>query len=513
MGAESPGDKGTYIIESAHGGNVIAASSGKREGAPVLMARYNGKKSQLWVPMRTADGRLAFANAASGMALCADGSRVAQRSFGDGAFAAFTLSEKSPRAGATDIGLALKRLRAQGVSVGNVQWARDVKIPKGTVAATTAQGWAITGSNIGTRLVQTIALSKRFMLGYGTNPQAAFDAVTSAIKEHGSMSGNILYRMLLPKGTYQLGNTIHIYGNTWVDMRKGTVLKRAHDKGCMLRVGKPSMKAGGYRLAQNLIIQGGTFDANVRGGHKSSSSTFRLGHCRNVLVWGVRFKQVRTHMLEFSGVADATMQKCVFADNGSMKQGDEAIQIECVSTKKAASGFARFDFTPCQNIVIAKNVFKGVNRGLGNHCYIRGRYDERILVQSNTFTRTVNEAVAMPSTRHFIVTRNNVRRCGAGISIQSMHTALFIPHKGINVKVRPKAYGEVSRNKVTTAKRGELKTHFGISLMGLATGKSVYRLAGMTVFGNVVKACDGAGIVKRYLSASTVQDIARRGKS
>ncbi|MDO4401293.1 MAG: RICIN domain-containing protein, partial [Coriobacteriia bacterium] len=499
---KSPGVKGAYIIESAHGGSVIAASSGTRDGSSVLLARYTGKKKQLWVPMRTADGKLTFTNAASGFALFVRDNSVVQKNLADGSFTAFTMSRRSPRATATDIGLALKGLRDEGVVVEGVKWARNVKMPKSKVTATTAQGKSITGANIGALLVQTIKVSKAFMRGFGSNPQAAFDELTSAIKEHGSASGNILYRILLPKGTYQVRNTMHVYGNTWVDMRKGTVLKRAHDKGCMLRVGKPSMKVGGYRLAQNLIVQGGTFDANVRGGHKSASSTFRLGHCRNVLIWGVKFKQVRTHMLEFSGVADATVQKCRFVDDGSMKAGDEAIQIECVSTRKAASGFERFDFTPCQNIVIAKNVFRGVNRGLGNHCSIRGRYDERILVKANTFSRTVNEAIDMPSTRHFIVARNKIKRCGAGISIQSMHPALFVPQKGVKTKVRSKAYGEVRGNRITTAKRGDLIAHFGISLMGLATGNAIYRLAAMTVIGNVVKACDGADIVKRYLSAS-----------
>ena len=502
----APKAAGAYIIESAHGGNVLEVAGGsKANGANIRVAACRNAGEQFWVPVAMSGGCLGFRNVKTGMMLAiAGGNAVAGANVAQSRALSAKAQALSPVKAAcianeTDLGRALKSLRAKGVVVSGMRWAGSAGIPAGSKKAVTARGVAITGSDIAPQLVQQITLSPSYLLKGASNPQAAFDRITAAIKREGSTSGNVIYRVVLPRGTYKTKGTMHVYSNTWIDLTRGTTFKRAHKSGCMLRNGTTSMKAGGYGLSRNIIIQGGTFDANVRAGYKSASSTIRLGHCRNVLVKGVTFNQGKTHMVELSGVRDATVAGCAFKDNGSMRQWGEAVQIECVSTKKAASGFAPYDYTQCQNIVVERNRFTGVNRGVGNHSAVLGRYDNRVLVRGNVFTGLVNEAVDFPAVRHFVITGNRISKCGAGITVQATHPLFHLARKGIAAKVIPAAYGEIRNNTITTARRGVQVDHYCINLVGVSRGKAVYFLSHITLSGNRVKTCKGGeAVLARY---------------
>ena len=507
----APKAGGAYIIESAHGGNVLEVAGGsKASGANVRVAACRNSGEQLWVPVGMTGGLVGFKNVKTGMMLgiagggAVAGANVVQTRALSAKAAPLSPVKVAAKSDKTDLGRALASLRAKGVVVSGLRWAGSAGMPVGAKRAVTARAVAITGSAIAPQLVQRITLSPSYLLKGASNPQAAFDRITAAIKREGSTSGNVLYRVVLPRGTYKTKGTMHVYSNTWIDLTRGTTFKRAFRSGCMLRNGTTSTKASGYGLSRNIVIQGGMFDANVRAGFKSASSTIRLGHCRNVLVKGVAFYQAKTHMVELSGVRDATVAGCAFKDNGTMRQWSEAIQIECVSTKKAASGFAPYDYTPCQNIVVERNRFTGVNRGVGNHSAILGRYDNRVLVRGNAFAGLVNEAVDFPAVRHFIITGNRISRCGAGVAVQSTHPLFHLARKGVAARVIPAAYGEIRDNAITTAKRGVQVAHSCISLVGATRGKAVYHLSHITLSGNRVKSCKGAAIVARYVRASTV---------
>ena len=184
---------GTYFIESAHGGKVLTAGNlANASESRVRLGSYSGELGQQWIPVKLSGKRLGFKNALTGCLLALpygktkNGATVVQQANSPQNALKLVLVKKKANAKNTDLGRALQGFRARGVVVGGVKWASNVAYPKTSVSATTAQGKAITGSRIAPRLVQTITVSERFLAQYGSNPQAAFDAITKAISKNGS---------------------------------------------------------------------------------------------------------------------------------------------------------------------------------------------------------------------------------------------------------------------------------------------------------------------------------------
>ena len=88
-------------------------------------------------------------------------------------------------------------------------------------------------------------------------------------------------------------------------------------KHLMLRLGNTEESAGGYEGYRNIVIEGGTWDANYGNLPDKEADggfvCFRIGHASNVEVKDVTFlNNLKSHFLELGGVKNAKVTGCTF---------------------------------------------------------------------------------------------------------------------------------------------------------------------------------------------------------
>jgi len=215
------------------------------------------------------------------------------------------------------------------------------------------------------------------------------------------------YNIKVPKGTYLLQSTLHIYSDTELNLR-GVTLKHP-DKfiGAMIQVGWPRKEKGkstskgggytigGYKRGKNIKIVGGTFDAGSLA-PDVVSTLFTFSHVKNLTIQDAVFiyqpkKTDDAHMIEFGGSKDIKILNCRFQGNHKM---GEAVQIE--STVKNIAGsdlMGKEDGTKTKNVQIRGCTFDRFEYGVGtNHGCSRDVY-RGIVIKNNKFNKITKYAI------------------------------------------------------------------------------------------------------------------------
>ena len=226
-----------------------------------------------------------------------------------------------------------------------------------------------------------------------------------------TQNGNDSLTIYVPAGTYYIDEPLRIRSNTTIQLADGAVIKRA-DSGlernmlitCNIveksngSISYEAKSVGKYDLAQNIIIEGGTWDGGNISKAIEARNLFNIGHSSNVIIRNTTIQNCYgSHLIEFAGSKDCQIYNCVFTGfrkgNGSDAESidSEAIQLDvCYTPDGAASWNDAFlsDKTACQNISITNNSFINYPSAVGNHHQLSGSHNKNIVVSNNTITNT-----------------------------------------------------------------------------------------------------------------------------
>lgn len=230
----------------------------------------------------------------------------------------------------------------------------------------------------------------------GTDGKADADAIQKALDKATEEEPIIVY---VPDGTYYLNKPLYIQSNTTLQLSKNAVIKR-NKTGLnknMLRstdANHSSSKVGGYQLAHDITITGGTWDGGDIQNAKSSSNLIYIGHSRNITISNATIKNCfSAHAIEYASVKDSAIRNCTitgFRYNSKLTTS-EAIQIDiCYSSEEEgewAPGFKE-DKTRSKNIIIENNLIMDYPRAVGVHHTLKGHEVTKLTIKNNTFKRS-----------------------------------------------------------------------------------------------------------------------------
>ena len=241
----------------------------------------------------------------------------------------------------------------------------------------------------------------------------------------------IFTKVVIPKGTYLISSALVVYSDTWIYCEEGVEIKRCISYGPMLRCDNNGV--GGYDGVKNVIVEGGLWNGNTdQWPNTADFSNIRFAHCRNILLKDMHVKNNENgHHMEIGGAADVTIEGCTFTGYTGYRK-KEAIQLDCMNNSRVFAGYAPFDDTSCENVVIKNNLFSGICRGLGSHSATLGIYYTDILIEGNVFENLDDVAMIMYNYKNCTITNNTITNCASGIEFKAMSS---LPNNNFNPPV------------------------------------------------------------------------------
>lgn len=241
----------------------------------------------------------------------------------------------------------------------------------------------------------------------------------------------IFTKVVIPKGTYLISSALVVYSDTWIYCEEGVEIKRCISYGPMLRCDNNGV--GGYDGVKNVIVEGGLWNGNTdQWPNTADFSNIRFAHCRNILLKDMHVKNNENgHHMEIGGAADVTIEGCTFTGYTGYRK-KEAIQLDCMNNSRVFAGYAPFDDTSCENVVIKNNLFSGICRGLGSHSATLGIYYTDILIENNVFENLEDMAMIMYNYKNCTITNNTITNCASGIEFKAMSS---LPNNNFNPPV------------------------------------------------------------------------------
>ncbi len=230
----------------------------------------------------------------------------------------------------------------------------------------------------------------------GTDKKSDYDAIQEALDQ---ASEDHMTVVIVPNGTYYIDGTLYIQSNTTLKLSSHATIKRKKSAlaNNMLRTTNArhfSGFTGGYRLAHNITVTGGTWDGGDIAKAKKTSNLIYMGHSKHITIKNTTIKHCYgAHAIEFAGVKDSTIKNCKISEfrYDSSRFTSEAIQLDtCYKSKKDGRWTPGFkaDKTPCTNILIEKNTITDYPRGIGVHHYLKDHLITNITIRDNRFKRS-----------------------------------------------------------------------------------------------------------------------------
>lgn len=190
----------------------------------------------------------------------------------------------------------------------------------------------------------------------------------------------------LPKGTYYLGDYIRLYSDTLLEMHPDAVILSDFPSKATFMNGESGNTtfSSGYSGPGNITIRGGVFDMSLKRAGDYSGPAIGISHARDILIENVIFKNHRpAHYIELNSTQHAVVRGCTFRDNAIIVPGSrEFINIDY----SYATGYPQhgaYDNTPCDDILIASNVFLNGDVAVGSHALSPLGRHTRIICENN----------------------------------------------------------------------------------------------------------------------------------
>lgn len=363
---------------------------------------------------------------------------------------------------------------------------------------------------------------------------SVWDAIEGALQysKNNYQAGRI-YTVKVPAGYYSLKKTLHIYGNTTLDL-EGVTLTYTKDSGNMIMIGKTETNQdiatmGGYGTMENITIKGGTWVGN----NSNTSTLIRMAHMKKLTIDGsVLSGGACAHQMEVAAIDGFTVKNCTFkdmADSGTTGKR-EALQLDMPCSTYAFKGFVQ-DGTAMKNVLITGCTFENVPRGVGSHGMLVGRYHTDIKITNNIFRNVDGECIIALNYRNCDIKDNMIANCGAGILFQyfkppvsktkgpkTIYTTIFDGTQTINPEKVADANSSISNNLISLNEDLYADEYAGIIVYGYdlvqdmqSTGNASddiipsdnYYVSNVNVMGNTIKT-SGYGIHLSDVRNSTV---------
>lgn len=266
---------------------------------------------------------------------------------------------------------------------------------------------------------------------YGTvgdgsaDDSAAIQAALNLARDRGGA------QVLVPPGTYLIGQTLRIYSNTRLTLRDGAEFRR-NVAGTMLINGDASQSLGGYTGQSRIVLEGGLW--NMRGtttGLTASAMCISIGHATDIVIRDLEVRDLPGyHAIELNSTSHGVIQNCKFRgyiDPGS-RDFSEAIQIDLAKSVAVFGGFGPYDHTPCEDVLISGNHFGASGtagttawpRGIGSHSATIGKWHRRIRIANNSFEGLLQYAISAYSWEDVTITGNTFVSCGSGVRLRTV---------------------------------------------------------------------------------------------
>lgn len=252
--------------------------------------------------------------------------------------------------------------------------------------------------------------------------QAAFlVAAAKATKE-------IPYKVVIPKGTYHLSSTVHIYSNTSLSI-KDVVFVRDFQEGPMLMSGNFMEDSPYIEQEQNIIIQGGTFDGNcfdsLYGAVTTSFSNLYFPYAKNIQLIGVKIcNNMGGHHIEMNGVDNIIIRDCIFDKyyaNKTVTDSDKKEALKFGTMELVSVDGEKIRELTCNQILVQNNTFRDVYQGIGFDYIPGSKVYKNVSIHNNTFISCRREAMILSSLSRSNISKNRIENVQTGIWIQSIN--------------------------------------------------------------------------------------------
>lgn len=272
----------------------------------------------------------------------------------------------------------------------------------------------------------------------GTDEAVDQKAIQTALnKAKGSEQMVTVY---VPAGTYYINAALGIYSNTTLKLDPHAVIRRVAELGAETGTGQAfgmlsarnvaggDKNYAGYTMAQNITVEGGTWDGNSDS-NTGLKSLMVFRHCKNISVQNCTITHGTYHYLNVSSSRNITVKGVTFSDAvevpdqvvltvSSCENPDSArARFECIHMDAEGHDNTTYDNTVCQDNTVTDCVFRNVYAGVGAHR--RPTYDgeklyaKNIMVSGNTFEDVQGHCVNAYQFRGLTVSDNRCTRVGS----------------------------------------------------------------------------------------------------
>jgi hypothetical protein len=330
-------------------------------------------------------------------------------------------------------------------------------------------------------------------LGDGTGNDAPF--INEALAAAGAAGGGWV---LVPSGTYMIGEILRIYRNTRLTLMPGAEFRRSY-AGTMLLNGDADQNLGGYTGQGNILIEGGVWNMRATtSGLTGSAMCISIGHAKGVTIRDLEVRDVPGyHAIELNSTKNGLIDNCRFVgyvDPGG-RDFSEAVQFDLAKSSGAFGGFGPYDNTVCEDVTM-RDCYVGASgtagttawpRGVGSHSATVGTAHRRTRIVDNTFEGLLQYPIVAYAWDDTVIDGNTIKGCGAGIRARSIISADAADSTNLAGVVTNAS--QVMRNLVIAG--NTIRDTGSVDDAILLYGESTGRIHDATITGNVVDVVGG----------------------
>lgn len=284
---------------------------------------------------------------------------------------------------------------------------------------------------------ERLASQSRYLTNKGTYMEIVLDVndgdnITTQLQAAFVLAGmkatkKIPYKIIIPKGTYYLSSTLHIYSNTSLFI-EDVVFVRYFQEGPMLMSGNYMEDSPYINQESNIVIQGGTFDGNcfdtLYRAVTTSFSNLYFAYAKDIQLIGVKvINNMDGHYIEMKGVDNIIIRDCIFdkyCTNKMMKRSDRKEALKFGTMELLSKEGEVIKELTCNNILIQNNRFKDVFQGIGFEYIPDSKVYRNVSIYNNIFSSCKREAMILSSLFQSSIYRNRIENAEVGIWIQSL---------------------------------------------------------------------------------------------
>ncbi len=217
-----------------------------------------------------------------------------------------------------------------------------------------------------------------------------------------------------PSGTYALEGPLTILSDTTLLLAPGAIFKRTANSEYM--IGNEVSAQGVYADANDIVLQGGTWDANGTA-FTTDMSIVAFAHVDGVTLRDTTFENVRNfHHLEISACRTIRITDCIIRTftgaTQDMVQFDQARNLASFPYYVIV-----YDNTPCEDIEVRGCSFSAGDRAIVSH-FTSGDPNLRIRIIGNEFNNfDTSTTVIITAADDVVISDNTFNDCERGITI------------------------------------------------------------------------------------------------